>query len=87
MTTTTAPTNVRGIAPPSSPLLESSTLRIGDGSPNIFNSLVHRARGLLNNSGPVSDRLPPPRTASAPATLLMATDELGAPIIVGSVSI
>lgn len=87
LTTSNSPSNVNGIAPPSAPILESSLLRVGDGAPNIFNSLVHRARNLLNDSGPVSDRLPPPRSASAPASLLMATDELGSPTVIGSVSI
>ena len=86
LTAQNAPANVHGAPEPSTPVSMSCTANIGDGTPNVFNSLVHRARALLNNSGPITDRLPPPRSASAPATLLMATDELGSPTIVGAVS-
>ena len=75
-----------GVIPPPSPLAVSSTANIGTHTPNIFNSLIHRAQSFINMSGPVSDRLPPPRPASAPTTMLMATDEFGAPSIVGAVS-
>ena len=85
ITTSTAPANVTGVIPPPSPLAVSLTVNIGTNIPNIFNSLIHRARSFVNMSGPVSDRLPPPRPASAPTTMLMSTNEFGAPTIVGAV--
>ena len=85
MTTDTAPTNVTG-APETAPTASvSSPLTAGLGAPNLFNALIHRAQSMINIGGPVSDRVSHARPLSAPSSLLMATDELGGPIVVGSV--
>lgn len=85
MTATTAPSNVTG-APADVPVATVSTpLSAGQGAPNLFNALIHRAQSMINIGGPVSDRISHARPLSAPSSLLMATDELGGPVVVGSV--
>ena len=85
MTANTAPINVTG-APAATPNpAVSSPSTAGQGAPNLFNALIHRAQSMVNIGGPVSDRVSHARPLSAPSSLLMATDELGGPIVVGSV--
>ena len=90
MTEDDAPANVTGISADSVPDLEGSLAlsSVGNGRPNLFDSLIQRVNDWTRPSTPVddSDLLPPLDTPFTPEVLLMAPDEHGVPTIVGTVS-
>ena len=60
---------------------------IATGTPNVYNSLVQRARNWLSPSRTVDDSALLSTVSTTSPILLMASDTLGSPSVVGTVSI
>ena len=89
MTTADAPVNVSGIDIDAVPDVTAATTvtTVGNGSPNLFDPLVQRAKewaspGPTVDDSSILDSVPLP---TASGLLLMATDIQGTPSIVGKV--
>ena len=89
MTENDSPANITGISTDRLPNLEAAMdlSVVGNGRPNLFDSLIQRVHDWTRPSSPVddSDLLPPLDARFQPEVLLMAPDEHGAPSVVGSV--
>ena len=59
---------------------------VANGTPNVYNPLVQRARNWLSPTQTVDDSALLVPESSASPVLLMAMDALGSPSVVGSVS-
>ena len=89
MTEGHVPANVTGVAAENS-VNEHDLVNvnnIANGTPNVYNSLVQRVRNWLSPSQSVDDSTLLSANAPSSPVLLMATDVLGSPSIVGTVSI
>ena len=91
MTTADAPVNVSGISTDAVPNVAAAVdvTTVGNGSPNLFDSLVQRAHewatpGPVIDDASILESIPLP---TASELLLMTTDIQGTPSIVGKVRV